>query len=664
MNRHIIAVGLLGALLGSASIVPGAIAADKVTDWPAYGGTPAGQKYSPIDQITAKNVKNLRIVWRQKAALPETLKDMPVPIAGNFQHTPIMVGGLLYMRSELGPVTALDPTTGKVVWIDSKAVIGGRSRGVSYWTDGKDARIFALDGSDLIALNAKTGERYPAFGEGGQVDLINYPDARPNSPVGGFSWSSFPVVVGDVVVIAGVPTLARDKIPEGVTPALDVPGDIRGYDARSGKLLWTFHVVPRKGEFGYETWLNGTADQNGGAGAWSWLTADEKLGYVYIPTQASTNDFYGGHRPGDNLFANSVLCLDAKTGKRVWHYQVIHHDIWDFDNPTGPILTDITVDGRKIKALVQLTKQSYAYVLNRENGKPVWPIEERAVPASNVPGEWYSSTQPIPTKPPPFELQHLTTDDLIDFTPELRAAAIEQMAKYKSVPVFTPAPLGEEIVMTPGTTGGADWQGAGFDPETGMLYISVTRNPVRTLVNKPANARSPFAYERKNESMFSTNLELPYQEMDPNKPIGADGGSRLPMTKPPYGSIVAMDLNKGEITWRVPNGDGPRNHPSLKYLNLPPLGTPNRASPLVTKTLLFIGEGQRGPSGPFRVPAWGGGKKFRAFDKADGKVIWEMDLPGGTSGAPMTYMAGGKQYIVVAVSWDDMPAELIALALP
>jgi quinoprotein glucose dehydrogenase len=663
MRRHIIVTSLLAALLGSAAVH----AADKnfpnAAEWRFYGGNSGGDKYSPLDQINAQNVKDLKVVWRQKAAPAEALLGNDPPKAGNYQLTPLMVDGLLYIRTETGPVAALEPTTGKVVWVDKKAEGVGRSRGVAYWSDGKDARIFALDGSDLVALNAKTGERYPGFGADGRVDLKVYADPRPNSPVGSFSWSSFPVVVGDIIVIAGVPLIDKKKVPAGITPALDAPGDIRGYDARTGKLVWTFHVIPRKGEFGYDTWANGSADMNGGVGPWSWLTADQELGYVYLPMQASTNDFYGGHRPGDNLFANAVVCLDAKTGKRVWHYQLIRHDIWDFDNPTGPILTDITVDGKKIKAVVQLTKQSYAYVLDRTNGKPVWPIEDKPVPAGNVPGEWYSPTQPIPSKPPAFEMQSLSTDDLIDFTPELRAAAIEEMSKYTAVPVFTPANLDKEIAMTPGTIGGADWQGGAFDPETGMLYISATRNIVRTMIIK-TNPNSPFAYDRKNEPMLKTNIELPYQDIDPTKPVGPDFLSRLPITKPPYGSIVAMDLNKGDISWRVPNGDGPRNHPALKYLNLPPLGTPNRASPLLTKTLLFMGEGQRGPNGAFRVPSWGGGKKFRAFDKKDGKVIWEMDLPGGTSGAPMTYMAGGKQYIVVAVGWDDMDAELVALALP
>jgi quinoprotein glucose dehydrogenase len=644
------------------------VAAAQDAEWRSYGGANNSNKYSTLDQINAENVRNLRIAWRQPASPREVLPpETQAPIAGNYQHTPLMVGGLLYVRTEAGPVAALEPATGKVVWFDRQADNkgGGRSRGVAYWTDGTDARIIALDGSDLVALNAKTGERYPGFGDAGRVDLRVYADPRPNSPVGGFSWTSVPMVVGDIIVIGGVPNIARNKVPAGIKPALGAPGDIRGYDARTGRLVWTFHVIPRPGEFGYDTWLNNSADINGAAGTWTLMSGDNELGYVYIATEAGTNDFFGGLRPGDNLFSNSVLCLDAKTGKRVWHFQTIHHDLWDFDNPAAPILTDITVDGQRIKAVVQLTKQAYAYVLNRETGKPVWPIVERPVPKGDVPGEWYSPTQPIPTKPAGYEIQDLQIDDLIDFTPELRAQALELTKKWMPVPVFTPASKDYEILMTPGTTGGSDWHGAAFDPETGRLYISAVRNPVHTMVEKPRNPASPFAFDRKSEgSLLNTNAELPYLDIDPSKVLAPGAPHRLPMTKPPYGSIVAMDLNKGDILWQIPNGDGPRNHPALKHLNLPPLGTPNRAPMLLTKTLLFQGEGQRGPSGPPRVPTWGGGKKFRAHDKVSGKVISEIELPGGVSGAPITYMANGKQYIVVAVGWDDMAAELVALTLP
>jgi len=385
---------------------------------------------------------------------------------------------------------------------------------------------------------------------------------------------------------------------------------------------------------------------------------------VYIGTEAPSNDFFGGLRQGDGLFGNTVLALDAKTGKRAWHFQVIKHDLWDFDNPVPPIVTDITVEGKRIKALVQLTKQAFAYVLDRETGKPVWPMEERPVPKGNIPGEYYASTQLFPTKPPPFELQMLTENDLIDYSPELKAAALEVTRNIQFVPIFTPATTTHEIGMLPGTTGAANWNGAGFDPETGRLYIPVLRNAVRTMIIERKDPKSPYAFDRKPEPLLNTNIEIPYQDINPNRPAEEGAASRIPITKGPYGAIVAMDLNKGEILWKVANGDRMNVHPALKDLNLPELGSENRASPLVTKTLLFIGEGKNGPGGPSRIPAWGGGKSFRALDKVSGKEIFKMELPGGTSGAPITYMHGGKQYIVVAVGWHDMPAEYVALALP
>ncbi len=666
MKRRLVIAGLLATAAAPALIshtFGAAAVAPKNTNWQFYGGTLGGTKYAPLDQINAQNVKDLKIAWRVPAAPPEALLNgRKAPVGNNYEHTPLMVDGVLYARSETGPVMAMDPASGKVLWVDTDAKEGGRSRGISYWTDGKDARIFALDGSTLIAVNAKTGKRYKDFGNNGAVDLTVYKDQRANSPVKSFNWSSFPIVVGNTVITAGVPELDREKAPPSAKPALDAPGDIRGYDARTGKQIWQFHVIPRPGEFGYDTWKNNSADVNGLGGTWTWLTGDDKLGYVYIGTEAPSNDFFGGHRPGDNLFGDTILCLDAKTGKRIWHFQTIHHDIWDFDNPAPPTLIDITVDGKKIQALAQISKQAYVYVLDRTNGKPVWPIEEKPVPAGNIPGEYYSPTQPVPSKPEPLELQELTANDLNDFTPEMHQQAMDIFKKYVPGKVFSPARLDQEIAMLPGTTGAPNWSGAAFDPDTGMMYVPVIRNAVRTM-NIKGDDNSQFDYDRKGEPLLNTNIEVPFLDIQPSKPVNGDQ-TRLPITKPPYGSIVALDMNKGEIKWKVANGDGPRFHPLLKGLNLPPLGTPSRASPLVTKTLLFMGEGHDGPGGPSRIPAWGGGKKFHAYDKATGKMIWEMDLGSGTSGAPLTYMHNGKQYIVVALGWHDKPSEIAALALP
>jgi quinoprotein glucose dehydrogenase len=437
------------------------------------------------------------------------------------------------------------------------------------------------------------------------------------------------------------------------------PGDVRAYDVRSGKLRWTFHVIPRAGEFGVDTWKENSWQYTGHANLWSLISADEELGYAYLPLTSPTSDMYGGHRKGDNLFSDSLVCVRCATGQRVWHYQLVHHDLWDYDLPAAPILADIKVDSRNIKSVVQVTKQGFTFVFDRVTGNPVWPIEERPVPPSKTPGEEASPTQPFPTKPPPFERQGITSDDLIDFTPELKAAALDIVKHYVIGPVFTPPSIKgagpndtKGTIQLPGSVGGADWQGAAFDPETGILYIeSITGPFVADLLPGDPN-KTNLAWTRGTREY-------------PPSPLG------LPLLKPPYGRITAIDLNKGEHVWMVPNGDGPRNHPLLKPLNLPPLGHPGRSAPLLTKTLLFVGEGDPIMADPTRVPSGmplslapgAGGRKFRAYDKATGKVLWETDLPAGTTGAPISYMSGGKQYIVVAVGARDHLAEYIAFSL-
>ena len=619
-------------------------------EWRAYAGDIRATKYSPLDQITANNVGRLQIAWRQSAA-PMEVRDgrTNVNVPGNYEHTPLMVGGLLYMSTTLGRVAALDPTTGKVAWVearepsDQQGPGGGASRGLAYWTDGKDARVVSVSGRFLVALNAKTGKPYANFGEGGRVDLAKAFDR----PAQGFRWGGPPLVVRDVVVVAGVPAPATDYLNENVRAVKEAPaGDVRGFDVRTGRLLWTFHVVPRRGEYGYDTWDAGSADFSGNSGAWSWMSADEELGYVYVPGEDATGDFYGGHRPGNNLFADTLVCLDAKTGKRIWHFQAIHHPLWDYDFPTAPILADVTVDGRRRRIVAQVSKQAFTYVLDRETGQPIWPIEERPVPKGNTPGEWYSPTQPVPTKPPAFDLQGITTNDLIDFTPELHKQALDVISKYRYGGLLTPLSPNQGTIVMPGTVGGGNWNGAGLDPETGILYVPSIRLPIVADLVKPKNPESNLPYVRRSSGL-DTNLELP---------------NGLPVVKPPYGSITAIDLNKGDILWTVANGEGPRDHPALKGLNLPPLGTLGRPSPLVTRTLLFLGEGMG--RGVPRIPASGGGKTFRAYDKQTGKVVWEMELSGGTTGAPMTYAINGRQFIVVAVGWEGMPAELVAFSLP
>ncbi|HIF20990.1 MAG TPA: pyrroloquinoline quinone-dependent dehydrogenase [Gemmatimonadetes bacterium] len=644
-------------LMTLVSLASSPVAAAQIGEWRAYSADAAGTKYTPLDQITADNASDLRVVWRQ-STIPDAIRQgSTVRAPALVQNTPLMADGQLYVSTALGTVAALDATTGEVVWFDPlpEGVTrrGSATRGVAYWRgpDGDDARIIAVVGSTLVALNARTGARYPDFGAEGEVDLTQGYDTRP---VTGFGWRSAPLVVNDVVIVGSAITdvtngemLARKEMP---------PGDVRGFDVRTGEQLWIFHTVPQEGEVGNETWLTRLDEQQasweytGNTNMWAWPSADEELGYVYLPLSTPTNDYYGGHRPGDNLFAESLVALDARTGERIWHFQAVHHGVWDYDFPAAPNLVDITVDGRDIKAIAIVSKQGFTYVFDRVTGEPVWPIEERSVPAGNVPGEWYSPTQPFPTKPPPFEQQGVTVDDLIDFTPALRREAEEILAGYVSGPLFTPPTLIDELpggtrgtIQAPGLVGGADWSGAAIDPESGTLYVPTVRTPVVVGLKRSEHPRSNVAY-------VMESLDI------------AEGPQGLPLLKPPYGSLVAIDLNAGEILWRVANGDGPRDHPALRDLDLPPLGQAARVSPLVTSTLVFLGEGV--DRGMVMLPENVGGKLFKAYDKATGAVVAEVELPGGVSGAPISYMANGRQYIVMPIAWSGMTSEWVALALP
>jgi quinoprotein glucose dehydrogenase len=630
-------------------------AADANKDWPAYSGDIGASKYSTLDQINGGNVKNLRIAWK-RSSVPEELHEAYGQAQGpaNLTHTPLVVDGVMYMVSSVGAITALDAATGKVIWFDrlpprpdgQGLSRGGSTRSISYWTDGTDARIITNVGSNLVAINARTGKRYPDFGDNGQVDLTK----GFERPITGWRSSSGPLVVKDVIVVGGVPSPATDILSEKARAPKEMPpDDIRGYDVRTGRHLWTFHVVPRKGEFGNETWQNDSWTYSGNSGVWSLMSADEELGYVYLPLETATGDYYGGTRPGNNLHAESIMCLDAKTGKRVWSYQIVHHGLWDYDLPAAPILADITVNGKRIKAVAQITKQAFVFVFDRTNGQPVWPINERPVPQGNVPGEWYSPTQPIPSKPPAFDQQGVSESDLIDFTPELKADAQKIVSGYKLGPVYTPpvllgdpdAPKG--LLLVPGTNGGGNWGGAAFDKETGILYVPSAKMPNVIALGKSLHPESTLPLVRQS----TPNVTGPHGLPSP--------------FKPPYSRLVAIDLNKGDMLWSVANGDGLRNHPAFKGLNVGPVGTPGRISAIVTKSLVFMGEGSDSGVG---TPQGGGGKMFRAFDKKTGKIVWEMELPAGVSNSPMTYMAGGKQYIVVGISGRGYPGELVALALP
>ena len=631
-------------------------------EWARYGADAGTTKYAPLDQVDKQNVSRLRIAWQRPAVDPSITTRVPdLTYSGNFRATPVMIGGVLYSPNGVGLVEAFHPGTGKTLWVQEPfadqgpaGFRGTSARGVVPWADGSDRRLFVVRGEYLIALDVATGKPVTAFGDGGRVDLK--PGLGPRGR--GYVWTGVPQVCRDVVIV-GIGT--GGSMSDRATQRQGVPGVVQAFDVRTGKPRWQFNPIPRPGEIGSETWEEDSWSYSGDANLWSLISADEEEGLAYLPMTSPTSDMYGGHRLGNNLFSNTLVCVRCATGQRVWHYQIVHHDLWDYDLPAAPILANIRVDGKPIKAVVQLTKQAFAYVFDRLTGQPVWPIEERPVPSSDVPGERTSPTQPFPTKPPAFDRQGLTVDDLIDFTPELRAEAIALLKNYRVGPLFTPPSVRGEgpdghrgTIQLPGSVGGADWQSGAFDPETGVLYVQSITTPFTADIVKPSG-KSDLNY------VSGTRAWTP-------------GPQGLPLFKPPYGRITALDLNKGELLWMTPNGDGPRDHPLLKPLNLPPLGSPGRSSPLVTRTLVFLGEGdpvmaalgsRLRPEMPRTIaPGWGG-KKFRAFDKATGAVLWETELPSGVTGAPMTYMFEGKQYIVAAIgNTEEERAGFVALSLP
>lgn len=632
-------------------------------NWVAYNGDYTSQRYSPLDQINKDTIPSLHISWRQSLTPVDPSRDPAIrvpPPSSNNQTTPIMVDGLVYYSTGIGGVSALNAGTGELVWNFDPASAAelasldegtprsgdGATRGLAYYDDGRDGRIMALVGGHfLTAINAKTGQPVTSFGQNGQVDLRKG-QARGASE---FTWRTGPTVIVRGVVIIG--SVVRDiNADRGEPQSIDAPpGDVRGIDVLTGEQLWLWKSIPPPGEFGNETWEDGSWEYSGHANVWGAMSADEELGMVYMPETTPTNDWYGGKRPGDNLFAESIVALDARTGKRVWHFQGVHHGLWDYDFPCAPILVDITVDGKPIKAIAQPSKQSMLYVLDRATGEPVWPIEERPVPKGDAPGEWYSPTQPIPLngKGEPFAYDQLgvTIDDLIDFTPELRAEAEELLKQYAYGPVFFPVVMKDQgigagkrgSIHMPGSFGGTNWPGAAFDPETNTLFVPSAHTPVEARLI-PAPEGSDTGYTREK-----------YEPL-----VGPRG---LPMFKPPYGRLVAIDLNKGELKWTVANGDGPRDHPALKDLDLPPLGQPGRVGPLVTRSLVFLGEGI-----PQSVPG-SGGKKFRAFDKTTGEVVYETTLEASVTGVPMTYSWQGKQYLILPTGYPGQTGEFIALTV-
>jgi quinoprotein glucose dehydrogenase len=627
--------------------------------WRSYAGDTGSTKYSALDLINKDNVKKLEIAWRWKSPDNAIRSKNPFLVPFIYEATPLLVNGVLYTSTSFAQIAAIDPATGETKWVYDPGShkdgmptnLGFVNRGVAYWTGGKDEeRIFVATGNaHLVAVSAKDGKPCADFGKDGKVDLTKGLRRAVDRKL--YSVTSAPLVCRDVVIVG---SSISDLPPNKEMP----PGDVRGFDPKTGKQLWTFQTVPQAGEVGVETWEKESWKYTGNTNVWAPMSADEETGYVYLPVSTPTNDWYGGHRHGDNLFADSLVCVEAKSGKRVWHFQTVHHGLWDYDLPAAPNLVDITVAGKKIKAVAQVTKQGFCFVFDRATGKPVWPIEEREVPRSKVPGEKAAPTQPFPTKPPPFERQGIREEDLIDFTPEMRKEALAILQKYEYGPLYTP-PSEKGTVNLPGWLGGANWQGAAFDPETGILYVTSVTSPITVAVKKT---------EKDDKSGFDYLAALEGH---------LDGPQGLPLVKPPYGRLTAINLNKGEHAWMVPLGDGPRNHPLLKDLkDLPArLGSPQRGSLLCTKTLLFSGQQGKVEKVIGMIRSGEGTAKdlresftfnpyFRAFDKVTGEMLWEMKLPDNPTGAPMTYKIGDRQYIVFAVGGLLNPAELIALALP
>ena len=623
--------------ISSVIVLASSVITANAQDWPSYGGDNGSSKYSPLDQISAENVDQLEIVWEwlslDNATVASNLADgnnRAVP--AGYKATPLVVDGIMYVSTSFGRVVALDAANGELRWsFDTRAWEAGRpmnlgynTRGVAYWARGDKKRLFfATYDSYLWSIDVVSGTPDENFGDAGRVDLTLGLGREFDRQLYGVV--SPPLVTNDRVIV-------NSAIHDAPSSIEMPPGDVRAFNPDTGEMEWIFHTIPQAGEFGNDSWEDGSWEYTGNTNSWTIMSADDELGIVYIPIGTPTNDWYGGKRPGDNLFAESLVAVRAETGERIWHFQTVHHGLWDYDLPAAPTLIDINVDGRPIKAVAQISKQGFTYVFDRITGEPVWPIEERPVPPSSMPGEVASPTQPFPTKPAAFEPQGISDETLIDFTPELRQEALQIIEEFDYGPLFTPPTL-RGTIQFPGWGGGGEWHGAAFDPDTGLYYIPSASVPIVVQLREARRQRAELGYVRGGAMSVS-------------------GPQGLPLTKPPYSRITAIDMNSGEHEWIVPHGEGNRQQIiDMGILDPGPVGSTSRTGPVLTKTLLFMAQSD------------GGRNLLRAFDKASGAVVHEAELPLPPAGTPMTYMVGAKQYLSIAVG-GGQDSRLVTLALP
>jgi quinoprotein glucose dehydrogenase len=636
MRRTLVLIAVATLLTGA---TPGQTV-PPIQEWPAYAADPGSSHYSPLAEIDRSNVGRLHLAWEWKPD-EDAMPDYGVR-PGNFENTPLMIDNVLYLSTSYNRVVALDAETGARLWMyDPKAYVDGQPpngtgfvhRGVAAWRDGDKLRIFMNSRAHLICLDAKTGQPVDGFGDHGIVDLAR--GLRWDVDPKRYTNTSPPVVYKNLVILG-------NGVGDRLVYRRDPPGDVRAFDARTGKIVWTFHTTPMTGDPETATWANESWTVTGHTNVWAPFTVDVARGLVYLPVTTPSNDYYGAHRLGNNLFAESIVCIDAATGKRKWFFQITHHGLWDYDPPAAPVLVTMTVNGRRVDAVVQVTKQGFAFVFDRVTGKPVWPIEERPVPASDVAGEHASPTQPFPTLPPAMTPQGVSLDDAFDLTPELKAQAQAVMKRYRLGPLYTP-PSVQGTLQRPGVVGGANWGSGAFDAETGMLYVKTTNAPALVrIVPADHSAANPRASEVDadfiGDSGGSTTFVPETAGGAPAPAAGGRGGGGLPLVKPPYGELVAIDLNKGTIAWRVPFGDTPsiRSNPALAGVKLPPrLGAAGASGVIVTKGGLVLGAG--------------GDSSLYAFDKTTGQELASVLLTRRALSTPMTYRAkSGRQFVVIA----------------